>query len=162
MAWTDPFSPNLADYQSFLSEQGFSASVLPPSSPWIQWSFNRAISVVIPVCTPGPSFLGSPAGTGAPEYTIAVYNLATHHLVLMAQDQPGLSFFTDLRARLNTAGFIAGVVASSSDQGTSSTMLVPDAFKGFRIADLEYLKTIWGRAYLSYAQKAGPVVTVMV
>ena len=153
MAWTDPFRPNLTDYQSFLTEQGFSAAVLPSSSPWIEWSFNRSMSVVIPVCD---------FGMMAPEYTIAVYNLATHYLVLMAQDQPGLSFFTDLRARLNTSGFIAGVVASSSDQGTSSTMMVPDPFKGFRMADLEYLKTIWGRSYLSYAQKAGPVATVMV
>lgn len=153
MSWTNPFTPNLADYQTFLTGQGFSAAVLPTTSPWIQWSFNRAISVVVSVCE---------QYDGAPEYTIAVYNLATHHLVLMAQDQPGLTFFSDLRARLNTSGFIAGVIAASSDQGTSSTMLVPDAFKGFRIADLEYLKTIWGRAYLGYAQKAGPVVTVMV
>lgn len=153
MAWADPYTPNLADYQSFLTAQGFSATVLPTDSDEIQWSLNRALSVVM---------TSSQQPGSAPEYTIAVYNCATHHLVMMAQDVPGLTFFTALRARSNALGFVAGVTGASGDQGTNTTLVVPDQFKGLRFADLEYIKTTWGINYLSYAQKYGPSVWVSV
>jgi hypothetical protein len=47
------------------------------------------------------------------------------------------------------------VVSSSADVSTSESLLVPDAAKGFQFADLQYLKTPYGRAYLGYAQRYG-------
>ena len=153
MAWTQPYTPNLTDYQSFLVAQGFNNTVLPADSDEIQWSLNRALSVV----------MTSMQQSGqAPEYTIAVYNCAAHHLVMMAQDVAGLAFFSDLRARRNALGFVPGVTGASGDQGTSTTLVVPEQFKGLRFADLEYIKTVWGINYLSYAQKYGPSVWVLI
>lgn len=153
MSFTNPFTPNLTDYQTFLTNEGFTAAVLPPDSEWITWSFNRAVTTAKASCIPGALMS---------EYVMAVYSLATHHLVLSAQDQPGLSFFANLKAKLNTSGFVGGVVRGSGDQGTYSEVVVSKLFENLRITDLEYIKTIWGRMYLSYAQKYGSVVTVMV
>ena len=48
--------------------------------------------------------------------------------------------------------FVAGVIESSADESTSQSMKVPDQFEGLTIADLQNLKTPWGRTYLGIAQ----------
>jgi hypothetical protein len=69
-----------------------------------------------------------------------------------------LAFFKNLRQQFNLLSFIPGIVTSASDQGTQASLTVPDAFKNLTMQDLDLIKTPWGRAYLFYAQKAGPTV----
>lgn len=68
-----------------------------------------------------------------------------------------LTFFAELRAKWGINSFVPGVVQSSSDENTAESLLVPDAFKGFTLGDLQNLKTPWGRQYLAYAQRCGPL-----
>jgi hypothetical protein len=78
-----------------------------------------------------------------------------------ANTSPGLlnlSFFSELRKQFNLLAFVPGIVTSASDQGTQASLTVPDQFKGLTMQDLDLIKTPWGRAYLFYAQKAGPTV----
>lgn len=89
-------------------------------------------------------------------YREAVYNLATDYLINWAPDQTGGNdYFTKLREAYSITAFTAGVIQATADEGTSESMLVPDFFKQITLADLQNLKTPYGRAYLAIAQRAG-------
>ena len=78
-----------------------------------------------------------------------------------AATSPGMfnmSFFWQARQSLSLNSLVAGPVQSTGDQGTNTTLVVPDFFKTLTFEDLDLIKTPWGRRYLAYAQKAGPTV----
>ncbi len=144
MTWTDPSTPNLADYTTWLQNVvGIDPAYLPPSSPFIGYALNRAINLTLNVPTQLPGL----------EYTLAVYNCATHVQLKITPDQVvnGVSydFFLKKRAEFTLLNPIFGVVSSSSDEGTSVTNAVPD---------LDFTRTPWGREFLAYQQDYGPSV----
>lgn len=101
-------------------------------------------------------------------YTLAVYNLGGDNLLNFAQDVVGappygasdnpdkLPYFAYMRQRFKLLDFTPGVVQSSSDESTSVSLVVQEAAKDFKLADLQNLKTPYGRQYLSIAQRVGP------
>lgn len=105
------------------------------------------------------------ARVAGPIYQLAVYNLGGDLLVNWAPDVPGVEYPTDnpdhlgyfayLRQKWDLNGFVAGVINSSADEGTSESLTVAKAFEELQISDLQNLKTPWGRAYLGIAQKYG-------
>ena len=88
-----------------------------------------------------------------------VYNLGADNLVNYAPDSnlgtPPDKFFSTYRAANNITNFLAGVVNSAGDQGTSGSLTIGDGLKNMTIANLQNLKTPWGRTYLAYAQRSG-------
>ena len=126
---------------------GWPPAVLPDDSPYIQWSFDFAIQTV------NQALLVQP-----PIFALAVYNLGADRIINFAQDQPQQSVFLDMRERLGINKFYAGVVASAADTGTSGALVVPIAFQNLTLADLQELKTPYGRNYLALAQQYGPNV----
>ena len=122
------------------------STVLPDDSEYLTWAYDLSISIVnlAFACVPGPMYL------------LMVYNLGGSNLINFAQDQPGQTYFADLRKTLNINSMTSGLVASSSDEGTSVSLLNPDFIKTLTIADLQYYKDPYGRVYLSYAQRYGP------
>jgi hypothetical protein len=138
--------PNLAGFQWFITNiMAINATILPLNSAIIPWVFNLAMATV--------NITLSQVGGGI--YSQAVYNLAGDFLVHNSQDQPGQTFFTDTRATFHLNDFVAGVVNTASDVSTSDSLTVPEQFNNFTIADLQNLKTPWGRQYLAIAQKYG-------
>lgn len=67
-------------------------------------------------------------------------------------------FFANVRQKLKLNSFVPGVVGSTSDLSTSVGLDNPDFFKHLTLADLQLLKTPYGRQYLSLAQKYGPTI----
>jgi hypothetical protein len=164
--------PTLAGFQSFLvNVAGISTTVLPSDSPVIVMSYNIA---TVTVARPLECFAFTDAqGNKSSLYALAVYNLATANLFLYAQDQPdaaivpgsvsdqnpqGLPFFAFARKQWNLLGYLSGSVQSTFDQGTGSTMVVPEAAETFTLDDLQLSKSPYGRAYLGLAQKLGPTL----
>lgn len=111
-----------------------------------------------------------PAGTPS-IYCLAVYSLSTDQVFQYALDvQPpviyippsgqsnpeGLSYFAYYRQLWKMNDFTPGVVQSTSDEGTSVSLVVPDAFQELTIGQLANLQTPWGRRYLALAQSTGP------
>lgn len=139
----------MADQAGFLSfvrgVMGITTTQLPDNSSAISDAYAVSIDTV-------NLYIGAISTTF---YNLAVYNLGGDYLLNWAPDQTGQTFFADYRKANNMNGFTAGVVASSADEGTSNALLVPDAFKGLTISDLQELKTPYGRAYLGIAQKWG-------
>ena len=145
MAWANPNTPNLPDYTLFVQDaMGISVLYLPSNSPFLQWTLDKALALVIQI----------PCASGA-DYTLAVYNCAGHLLLETAQDQPGRDYFEKTREKLGLLQFAAGVVVSTSDQSTSTAFATPDALKELTISDLGFMRTLYGRAYLAYNQDFG-------
>lgn len=147
MAFVNPTYPNLPDFVTFCQAQGVATAILPANSDYYTWAFNYADDIVVTV----PQV---PYGL----YVIAVYNLGLHHLLTIAQDQVGQTFFTSARTQFSLMSFVVGGVASSSDEATSQTLVVPEFMKNITYSDIDVQKTPWGRQYLGYAQSYGPTV----
>ena len=170
-----PPSPTLAGFQAFITQtMGISATVLPPNDPVIPLAFAVALAIVNPAlqCVPLPSTDAAGVALnsgGLTIYTLAVYNFAADRIINFAQDQPGaaiiegsgdpgLPFFQWQRKQLNINGFVPGVIQSSNDESTGESFVVQEAAKQFTLANIQQLKTIYGRQYLSLAQDWGPTV----
>ena len=139
-------NPNLADFLTFIRvEMGISTTYLPDDSPAITMAYNVAIEIVNPIIN-----VLSPT-----MYTLAVYNLAGDNVINFAQDQTGQTFFADLRKSWNLIGFVGGIIQYTADESTSQSMAVPDSAKMFTLANLQQLKTPYGRQYLQIAQSYG-------
>lgn len=131
-------------FLQFVRDQmAIDAQNLPDAAPAIAFCYALAIEIVNPaILTVSPLM-----------YDQAVYNLAADNLINFAPDYGDSSFFFDLRKKWSIGNFAAGVVQSTTDNSTSTALLVQDAAKGFKLADLQNLKTPYGRQYLYIAQR---------
>jgi hypothetical protein len=134
-------------FLAFIRGTGITTAQLPDASPDIDNALALSIAIVYIGIQQASSLM----------YDQAVYNLGMSNLVEFATDQSGQTTFTTLRASYNIMGFVPGVISSTSDEGTSESLLNPDFMKQLTLADLQYIKTPWGRAYLAIAQRIGPV-----
>ena len=138
--------PTLADFLVFIRDvMGITTSQLPDASPNIGYAFNTAMDTV----NPDMSIISTIS------YSQAVNNLAGDFLLNWCPDQAGQTFFADARTVYKLNSFVAGVVQSAGDEGTNEALLVPDALKDLMLADLQNLKTPYGRRYLQIAQSTG-------
>jgi hypothetical protein len=151
-ALADPTKPSLSDYTIFLRNEGIRTDFLPDNSPFIPATYNAALEIVSLDI----------ALVAALSYTMAVYNLGVDQLINYAQDITNETFFRDLREKYGIYSFVPGVVASASDQGTSSGLLNVEVMRRLTMADLQTLKTHYGRAYMSIAQQYGDNAWVLV
>lgn len=168
MAAPAPTGPTLAGFLNFVRvNMNIRAQAIPDSSPYLAMSLAIALAVVnqdlqaapVPQSDGAQVALNPIDGGATPVMTVydfAVYNLAADNLVNFAPDQNGRCDFTDMRKQMKINDFVSGVVQSSSDEGTSVSMVVQEAAQQFTIANLQQMKTPWGRAYLALAQSYGP------
>jgi hypothetical protein len=124
--------------------------VLPNNSPYIELSFDLSLEIV-------NRYIEIASGI---VYTQCVYNLGGDYLVNMAQDNsslppPNNTYWADLRQFLGVNGFLPGLVKEAEDQGTSAAVQLLSSMENLTIADLQNLKTPWGRVYLGLAQSVG-------
>lgn len=152
-------APTLAGFTAWVySVMGVPTSVLPSDSPYLTYAFDTALYVVNRVLQNVVPHI----------YVQAVYNLGGDNLANYAQDasgappvpntEPPLPYWANMRRVLKINDFISGVIQSASDEGTSESMIVQEAARNFTLANIQNLKTPWGRRYLSIAQDYGPSV----
>lgn len=147
-----PATPNLADFLSFLSSQvQIPVAALPANSAWPGYALNGALGLVL--CGPN---------VPVPFYSIACYNCATHLLFKIAPDQTGQTYFATKRAAgvegFNLVQPSSGLVSSASDESTSVSNVNPDWAKSLTVGQLDFMRTPWGRDYLSFQQSYGPTI----
>lgn len=124
---------------------GISTTYLPDDSDYIDLSLAIAQEIVNEWINTVSSLI----------FDQATYNLAGDTLINIAQDQPGETFFYDLREKWGINSFVPGVIESSHDETTGQSMLVPEFMKELTLGQLQNLKTPYGRQYLAYAQTIG-------
>lgn len=145
MSWANPNTPNIADFLLFVSgTMQVPATDLPADSEWPQYALNQALFMT-------PQYSCVPALA----YTLATYNCAGHLLIENTPDQPGMSFFADARKSFDLLRPLVGVVQSAGDQGTNSSVVVPQSFSNLTAGDLQFIRTPYGRYYLAYCQDYG-------
>jgi hypothetical protein len=141
------YGPTLEGFIAFVRGQNITAAELPDNSEYFPWAFWFAKEQVY-----------NPPGAVDPmTYKIMVYNLGTDTLVNYAEDIPPNTTFKSLRKALNLTNFVPGLVQSTSDNGDSTSLMIPDAFKELTLQDLQLLKTPWGQRYLALAQNFGSI-----
>jgi len=151
--------PTLPGFLAFIrGRMGITTAQLPDNSPVIPMAYQVALEIVNQTFQIIPCI-----------YTLMVYNLAGSNVINFAPDvdnapiyknlnDVGLPFFAYSRAYWNLNDYLPGVVESSSDQGTSQSLVVQEAAKNFTLANLQQLKDPYGRQYLMFAQSYGPAV----
>jgi hypothetical protein len=143
--------PSIDGYYSWIQNfMGVPDEALPSDSIYICVSYEYAIEMVNYYL-----YLASPI-----LYTQAVYNLAGDFLVNIAQDDPNATppyntYWTDLRQKMQINNFVPGLINATNDQDTSAAIMTPFNLQNLTLADLQNLKTPWGRMYLSIAQSVG-------
>ena len=66
-----------------------------------------------------------------------------------------IGYFAYFRQQWGLLSFVSGVVQSTSDQGTSESLLVPDFMSQLTLANLRNLKDPYGQTYLQIMQSMG-------
>lgn len=156
--------PTYTGFVSFLTnvvgvpaDQIPSTSIPPPDPPppvdVVQFSYDFSLNMTYWGLLCVPSQATSPS-----IYAVAVYNLGADTLINYAYDIPDASdpnYWSNLRASFGINSFTGGVINFSSDQSTSEGIAVSDFLKSLTLADLQNLKTPWGRNYLALSQSIG-------
>lgn len=107
-------------------------------------SFDVAMAIVNQILVCAPTL-----------YVLAVYNLGADRLINYAPDVAGQSYFKDLRRDFRLTQVSVGVPSAASDQGTATGILNPEFMKTMTLADLQTLKTPYGREYMGIALSVG-------
>lgn len=146
--WQTQTTPNTTDLYTFLTTiAGVPVAALPSNSPYLAWALSYAEEKTLLVLY----------AIGQDYYCFAVYLLATSFLINWCPDQPGQTFFQQLRASWNLTGFVGGTIQSSADESTSESLLAPDFLKGLTLGQLQALKDPYGRQWLSMQADNGPI-----
>jgi hypothetical protein len=155
MTLVTPTVPNETDYTTWIyNVMGVPTAVLPSDSSYIDYTFQYSlewVNLYLDIASPLI-------------YTNAVYNFGGNMLVNIAQDDPNAqppltppndTYWADLRTSLNINSFVPGLINATNDEDTSAALVVPLNLQNLTLADLQMLKTPWGRAYLAIAQSVG-------
>jgi hypothetical protein len=148
--------PTLAGFQDFVyNVMKIDPTYLPASEPVIGYAFQVAMAVVNPELKHAtiPSLTGGP---NTSVFAFAVYNLGGSQIIQFAQDQPGYAYFDETRVKLGIDKFSPGVVASTSDASTATSLLNPEFMRNLTMQNLQNMRDPWGRQYLAFAQAYGP------
>lgn len=152
--------PTQAGFLDFIRNvMGVPVQALSDSAPIIGFVYNVALNLANQAFRLLPN-----ANQALPNlYATLVYNLAADFLINFAPDDPSApapynTFWTDLRATLKINSPAFGIISSASDQGTSTSYMIPESLNNLTLADLQNLKTPYGRFYLGLAQSFGPSV----
>lgn len=140
-------TPTLAGFTAYVRAIPFDSTVIPDGDPGFDIAFAIAMAWT-------PQTLNS---IDPIVYTYTVYEWGTSVMIARQPDQPNQTFFTTLRQGYKTDNFVAGVVQSAADQGTSDALAVADSLKGLGMTQLALLKDPWGRRALAACMSIGPL-----
>lgn len=123
MAFVNPTEPNLADFLTYIIDQGVPAADLPPDSAYPDYALNYALEVAL-----GPfGVQGSGLKGYAPPYVMAVYQLGFHHLLMWAPDQVVGALYsltvTDGGSGYTTAPAVTVAAPASGTTATASAII---------------------------------------
>ena len=154
------YAPDQSYAISALSWSAGYANATTPVPSAIQPGDKLTILGVSPLDYSGPQRLGYVVVQATPDSTHFSYALSPNPgtATLLSNAAASEQYFSRLRRQLKINSFVPGVVGSTSDLTTSVGLDNPDFMKGLTLENLQLLKTPFGQAYLSTAQKYGPSI----
>ena len=138
--------PSLAGFENWTrAVMGLSTIVMPVNAPGYAYAYQVALDLVpLDFAKMSPDI-----------YTLTVYNMGGSLLIQWQQDQPGQTYFEDLRRDYNMNGFVAGVISSASDVSTSQTLAVGQGLQNLDLISLQAIKNPYGRQAIAFMQSLG-------
>lgn len=138
--------PTLAGYITWSREvMGLPTTAIPSNDVGYETSYNVALELVpLALNTMSPLI-----------YTLTVYNWAGSQLLQFQQDITGQTYFADLRKSFGINSFVAGVINSASDTGTSESLSVGQGLQNLDMLSLQRIKDPYGRQAVAYMQSLG-------
>jgi hypothetical protein len=124
---------------------GIPTTALPDSAPGYAYAYQVALDLV-------PLDF---SGTLPDIYVLTVYNLAGSLLIQWQQDEPGQTYFEELRIKFNMDGFVAGVITSANDVSTGQTLTVGKGLQNLDLISLQAIKNPYGRQAIAFMQSLG-------
>jgi hypothetical protein len=141
-------TPTLAGYIAFCrGVAGITTTVMPDDSPGFADTLLFAQHWI-------PKTL---LGVDCYLYTAAVYNWGASLIIQYQPDQDGQTFFRDARAKFLVGNMVPGVISSTADEATSTTLTVGDALSNLTLIDLQRAKDPYGRQALAILMSMGPL-----
>lgn len=138
--------PSLDGFIAFCRAAGMTTAIIPDDDPGFATAFAfaeawaphllRVVSCVL--------------------YTAAVYNWGASNLIQFQQDQEGQTYFADFRKACNEFDFVPGVVSSTADESTSTTLTVGKQLSNMGLIELQQVKNPFGRQALAILGALGP------
>src|SRR5262245_816831 len=147
-----PGGPTFEGFKWFVEHQMGVPPESIPGDDWLQIAYDQSLNLTYYMLATVPSQPNTPS-----IYAFAVYNLAAHFLLETAQDEPGSTFWADLRKQMGIDSFLFGLINSAADQGTSESTYILPQLQGMTLMDLQLSKSPWGRKYLMIAGQWGYV-----
>ncbi len=145
-------TPSLEGFIAFCrSIVGIPEDAMADDDPGFQDALDFALAWMPDVlkCAPGRMRL---------LYVSCTYNWGASLILQFQQDQVGTGFFAAMRAKFGTLNFVPGVVSSTADESTSTTLTVGKALQNLSLMDLQRAKDPFGRQALSILMQFGPNV----
>jgi hypothetical protein len=160
-------TPTPTGYFEFVRKyMGIPAAALPDDSFWIPATYNLSLDVVNIFLSQAPQ-VGSASYPN--QYALAIYNYGGDRIINFATDDPinpymypkvipPTPYFEYLRTKFKIDTFASGLITYAGDVTTTASFQVPDWAKAMSVADLQTLKTPWGRTYMGIASQYGPTI----
>lgn len=138
--------PTLAGFVTFCRDI---AGITPEVMPDADAGFDRAFSIaqgMIPLelCQLSPVI-----------FTDCTYCWGVSVLVQFQQDQPGETFFSDMRSAYGVNNLVPGVISATSDEGTATSLTVGKSLANLSLTDLQRIKDPFGRQAIAYLMELG-------
>lgn len=90
-------------------------------------------------------------------YTYTVYQWGVSWLLQWQSDQEGETFFQDMRSRYGVNNLVPGVISSTSDESTATSLTVGKALSDLDLVSLQEIKNPFGRAAVATLMSLGPI-----
>jgi len=140
-------TPTIAGFTTFCRNvAGINSTVMPDNDPGFldAFTFAQAWAPCELICMSGLL------------YTACVYNMGVSLILSYQPDQAGQTFFKDLRAAYKINNFVPGVVSSTADQATSTTLTVGTQLSNLSLLDLQFMADPFGRKAIAICGELGP------
>lgn len=143
-------APSLQEFNAWVrGVMGVPVSALPDDAPVIAYVYDLTAEQLEPL---RGFFYEMPSTWNA-----LFFNSGGSLLLNNAPDVAGSEFFATLRKTFGTSNLVAGVVSSTGDEATNTTLQVGRAMSDLSLADLQMLKDPYGRKALAILMELGPL-----
>lgn len=141
-------TPTLDGFTAFCRNvAGITEDVMPADDPGFQIALDVGLAWI-------PCVLKQISGA---IYTYTVYQWGVSWLLQWQNDQPGQTFFTDMRSRYGVNNLVPGVISATADESTSTSLTVGAGLSNMDLVSLQEIKNPYGRAAVATLMALGPV-----
>lgn len=141
-------TPTLVGFTAYCRNvAGITSTVMPDNDPGFQIALDVGLAWI-------PCILNqiSPA-----LYTYTVYQWGVSWLLQWQNDQSGQTFFREMRSLYGVNNLVPGVISSTSDESTSTSLTVGAGLSNLDLVSLQEIKNPYGRAAIATLMSLGPV-----